>query len=447
MKKIKLLTLGFVMILSLSVLIACGDEDNGGTADTPPATEAPDVDDNGNGDGGTAETEGLVIDFSGFGGETITIWLDEETPYPDRLIARLQEYLPDTTFIFEQMGLVDGIDQLQLDGPAGIGGDIMLAPHDQIIRGVAQNLLLPMTPEIVADMEARITPAAVGTVQHGDMTFGIPLTVETVALFYNRTLLAEAGLEPATTFEELIDQAEYFDDHVIRWAPADAYQSIFFLNAHGFELFGPNHDDPDLINFDTPEVIAGLEFFSRMQEIVPVPAADLEWAFTHGEFVAGNLPYLISGPWSISDIYNNREGDFEWGVTLLPTINGVRPISFSGNNIVVGNSFTDYPDLVRMIMAFMASDEGMQLIYEYRRSIPALIDASAVDGLGDDPYSLGIVAQGNYAMPMPTIAELDFFWGPAGGMFEMVWNGVQTPAEAAAHAQAEYNYLREMAEQ
>jgi len=443
MKKFKILTLMMVFFGFTFILVACGDDD-GNQANEPTPTQAPATEaQTGGGDVVTDDTNGALIDWSQFGGETITLWLDEEQDYTHELIARLEELLPNTTIVLESMGLVDGIDQLQLDGPAGLGGDIMLAPHDQIIRGVNQNLLLPMSPEIVADMEARISPFAVGTVQHNGMTFGIPLTVETVALFYNRTMLADAGLEPATTFEELIDQAAYFDDHVIRWAPADAYQSIFFLNAFGFELFGPNHDNGDLINFDTPPVVRGLEFFRRVQEVVPVPAGDLEWSFTHEEFVVGNLPYFISGPWSISGaIEGSNAHGFEFGVSLLPTIEGNRPISFSGNNIVVGNSFTDYPDLVRAIMAFMASDEGMGLLYTYRNSIPALIDASVVPGLSDDPFALGIVAQGNYAMPMPPIPELDHFWTPAAEMFEMVWNGVQTPEEAAAHAEERFHQLR-----
>lgn len=436
----KLFLLGLTMLLSVGFLAACGNEQPEETP-PPPETEY----ENGGDESAEVETptEGLVIDFSGFGGETITMWLDEEQAYTHELIDRLRELLPNTTIELESMGLVDGIDQLLLDGPAGLGGDIMLAPHDQIIRGVQDNLLLPMTPEIVADMEARISPFAVGTVQHGDMTFGIPVTTETVALFYNETKLAEAGLTPATTFEELIAQAEYFDDHVIRWNPADAYQSIFFLNAFGFELFGPDHTNGDLINFDTPAVVEGLEFFRQVQEVVPVPAGDLEWSFTHEEFVAGNLPYFISGPWSISGAIEGAEANgFEFGVSLLPTINGTRPVSFSGNNIVVGNSFTEYPELVRMIMAWMASDEGMELLYTYRNSIPALIDASAVAGLSDDAFSLGIMAQGNYAMPMPPIPELDYFWEPASAMFEMVWNGVQTPSEAAEHAETRFHQLR-----
>ena len=96
----------------------------------------------------------------------------------------------------------------------------------------------------------------------------------------------------------------------------------FFLTGAGFELYGPEHDDASQVNFNTPEVIEGLKLFQSMKEYLPVPYADLTWETVHGEFIKGNVPYIISGPWSIGEI--KTDADFEWGVITIPTINGVQ---------------------------------------------------------------------------------------------------------------------------
>lgn len=434
----KLLVLGMAMLLSVVVLTACGDSDE----TEVPATEAPGTE--------TSGTEVDPTDETAFGGETITLWIDN-ADYAAALQTALSERFPDSTFEYEIIGGADTVDQLTLDGPAGIGADIILFPHDQLAGAANQNLLLPLGPDIAAAMHERIPAPAVGTVQVGDNYLGIPLRMESVALFYNLDLLGEAGFEVATTWDEIIEQAEAYNDaansdFLIRWEAGNAFFNHFFLTAFGYELFGPNHNDPDAINFDTPEAIAGLEFFASLREILPVPAGDLNWDSVHGAFVAGEVPYIITGPWSIPYIVNDGAG-FEWGVTTIPTINGVQPRTFSGNHIAAGSAFTNYPDLTRAVLAFMMSDEGLQLVYDEIGVIPALIDGSVINGLADDEFLLGVAAQAQHSHPMPSIPEVGHFWGAAEAMYQSVWEGLATPEEAASNAVEAFEAARALADQ
>jgi len=441
----KLFALGLVLLLSLTFLVACdNDPTETETEVTPPVT--------------TTDTETEVdptedVDptepGTTFGGETITIWVDNPR-YAEALTAALAAEFPDSTFEFEELGHVDTLDRLMNDGPAGIGADILFIPHNEISDGLNQNLILPLGEALIAEMNGRILESALGTIRHNGNYFGVPLTTESVALFYNRTLLEEYDLEVATTWEEVIEQADTFNNvadnrFILRFDAGNAFHSHFALTAFGFELFGPEHNDPDAINFDTPEAIAGLEFYAQLSDIVPVPAEDLDWANTQGAFEEGIVPYFISGPWSIGYI-NDSEPDFDWGITLMPTVNGVRPITFSGNQVAVASAFTPYPELVNAVLSFMMSDQAIGYLYDLRGSLPALIDASGVPGLAEDHLQLAILAQAEYSHPMPTIPEMGLFWDPAGSMYTAVWNGLLTPEEASAHAMDEYNAARALAD-
>lgn len=103
------------------------------------------------------------------------------------------------------------------------------------------NLLLPLGDELGEMIEERILENAMNSVRTDGNYFGVPLTTESVAVFYNKTLLDEYGLEVAETFEELIKQAEVFNNpsenqFIFRFQSRNAYDSHFFLTAHGYEL-------------------------------------------------------------------------------------------------------------------------------------------------------------------------------------------------------------------
>ena len=396
-------------------------------------------------------TSGLVIlplTLVGCGrGDAFTIWLDNDT-YGDVMVEALSERFPETKFVFENVGAVDSMEKLSLDGPAGNGGEIMLLPSDHLADAVSRNLLLPLGSGFNGQMQGRIMDAALETVQVGGDYFGVPIATESIALFYNEDLLAELGFTPATTFEELIRQAESFNnpannEFLLRWEAGNPYSSQFFLTAFGYELFGPTHDNGDLINLDTPEVVAGLEFYKTIRDILPVPIADLDWANTHGAFVTGTVPYLISGPWSFDDLHN--DADFAWGVSKIPTIKGVQPITFSGNIIAAISAYSEDVDLAREVLAFVTSDEGLQIMFEERGSIPALIDSSHIEGVGDVEQIQGILAQAEFSQAMPAIPEMDLFWGATPPMYEAVWEGLLTPAEASMRAQADFEAARDLA--
>jgi len=370
----------------------------------------------------------------------LTLWLDQDT-YAADLIQALESEFPDMSFNFQQISPSETLNQLSLDGPANLGGDIFLLPHDLMSRGVNQNLLLPLGESFGELMKGRVPESALSTVSFEGNYFGVPLTTESIALFYNKTLLEEYGLEVATSFEELLEQAAIFNEpsnnrFLLRYQAGDAYTSHFILSAHGYELFGPEHEDPNQVNFNSPEMIAALEFVQQIREILPVPSGDLDWDSTVGSFVKGETPYLFTGPWTLSDIMGHP--DFEFGVTTLPTINGVQGTTFSGHIIGAVSPFSHHVDEARAVLEFMASDEGLQIIFEARGSIPAIIDGTTIKGLNENEYMLGILEQAQNSIPMPLIPEIQYWWTPAELMLKSVWDGLATPQEAADRAEIDF---------
>jgi arabinogalactan oligomer/maltooligosaccharide transport system substrate-binding protein len=79
------------------------------------------------------------------------------------------------------------LEKLRLDGPAGIGPDVLVIPNDQLGGAVVQGLLSPLTLD-QAKQEA-FTPASINAFRMDNVLYGVPKAVETLVLIYNKDLI------------------------------------------------------------------------------------------------------------------------------------------------------------------------------------------------------------------------------------------------------------------
>ncbi|HAX72262.1 MAG TPA: maltose ABC transporter substrate-binding protein [Firmicutes bacterium] len=429
--------LAFMLVagMSLTGLVACGGND------TTDDSDKNSSEDNTTTDNSTDSNEKVEI----------KLWLDSDA-YAEALIPAIEEALPNVSIVWENVGSADSRSKLELDGPAGVGADIILQPHDNMATSMEGKLLLPLDADLAAKIDDRMLAGSADTARFDGTYYGIPLSTESMALFYNKTLLEANDFEVATSFEMIKEQAAIYNDptqnkYLMRFQPGDAYHMHYFLTAFGFNLFGEDHTDPDNININTPAVVDGLEYFKSMKEFLNVPYADLNWDTVHGEFVKGNVPYIIGGPWEIEEINNGAaDNNFEWGITTVPTINGVQPKTFSGNIIASVSAYSKHPTEAKQVLDFMTSNEGLQILFDTTGKIPALKDNSVINGVLENPYVAGILEQAAYAEAMPTLVEMAKYWTPAETMFRSVWDDLATPEQAASKALDDYNMSLEMTE-
>ncbi len=146
--------------------------------------------------------------------------------------------------------------------------------------------------------------------------YGLPLTTNSLGLFYNKKMLEEAGIEePPTTWEELeetaaaltTDEAKGFGLSAVRSEEATFQFYPFIYSAGGTYK-----------ELDSPEVAGAFDFLKNMfdqgymsQDILTATQDDLTRMF-----IEENLAMMINGPWMIERIQENE--DLEFGVTNIP---------------------------------------------------------------------------------------------------------------------------------
>lgn len=107
----------------------------------------------------------------------------------------------------EEVENPDQVTKLTTDGPAGLGADIVVFPHDQIGRAASAGLVLP-NDWFGEETAGENDPNAVSAVTFEEILYGYPRSVETYALLYNKKLVPTAP----KTFDEVITFSKTFND-------------------------------------------------------------------------------------------------------------------------------------------------------------------------------------------------------------------------------------------
>jgi multiple sugar transport system substrate-binding protein len=115
-------------------------------------------------------------------------------------------------------------------GAGGKGYDVVLFDVIWPAEFAKNGFLLDVTSRIPGDQTAQVFDGAWSTVTYDDKRWGMPWILDTKYLFYNKDMLAKAGIAaPPKTWAELVDQAKIIKDKGIvkypivwSWAQAEA---------------------------------------------------------------------------------------------------------------------------------------------------------------------------------------------------------------------------------
>ncbi|GHT74854.1 maltose-binding periplasmic protein [Spirochaetia bacterium] len=365
--------------------------------------------------------------------DALLVWLDNDG-WAEEVIAAFNEKYPDIQIEYQNVGSVDTRGKVSLDGPADIGPDVYIMPHDHIGLAINDGIVEPVPADLRAKYNDLILTASLSTCTSGGELYAVPISTENIAFFYNKDLLG--GAPVPRSFEEIQRFAETYNNPqtnkwALRWAVDDSYTNYFFLTAFGMELFGPNMDDYRNPGWDGEAARRGVEFHHSFKKYYNVKVADATYDSTVGAFQRGEVPFTIVGPWGIDDAKKNG---INFGVTKLPTINGNQPRCFSGNIVAAVSSYSKKMDAAFAFVDFLASLEGETILYEQTGKMAAWKDISTIPGLRDDVYMKGIQEQAPYADPMPIIPEMSQAWDAQKALFTFTWDDQLTVPQAQQKA-------------
>lgn len=326
-----------------------------------------------------------------------------------------------------------------LEGVAGEGPDVFMSPHDKTLEGIQAGIFLELDSKIVKNLNTVVSDVAMKTVTVDSKVYGVPVSIETNVMFYNKALVIG---EPASTFEQLKEEALTFNDlkenKFIYLSDVTTGSPIFpMLSTYGFRLFGEDGTDDNNPGFDTPEFEKGLEVLADYYNLMPISSGDLANPdFLVTQFIDGKTAYMLGGPWNVKSF---REAGVNFGVTKLVTYDGKqqKPFAFVQNAHV--SAYTKYPKAAQLFAEFLVSKECAELLYTKAFKITSRGDSENIEGLKDDADLVAITKAFNESIPMPSAKRISYYWTISGNIGPAVFDQKLTPAEAAKKAQDDWN--------
>jgi len=457
----KILTL-FIVLASVFTLVACGGDDP--TDPTDPVAN-----------------NGERIDFGDIfvPSSKIRVWMDDENgEYMAAVIEEFNKVYPNIIVEFQHMGSVDARELLKTFGPSGNGADVFQFPHDQLAQAVLEDLVLPLPSALQDALDGRSAPLGlqIATLSYDETNnsfdptsanaveslYAVPISLESIGLFYNKDLVTT----PATTMEDLIAEAKIWNAEPMSDTDtrtraeaglfylgtsshfADSYFMQPFYSAFDFTPFGPTLDDPSAVGFaDTVEALTWMR-----DELKPITTGDSDHNSVSGgtNFENGDIPYVIAGPWN-HEAYT--EAGLNYGVAPMPTIevDGVAKAmnTYAGAQLAAVYKYSNNTEDASKFVEFLTTDIAMELMYEYKTKLPALDNSllSTIEGVSTDDNLLQMANQLLTSVPMPTIPQVTYYWGPGETMIIDVWNNDVDPVIAAADAETSYRARVDLANQ
>lgn len=370
-------------------------------------------------------------------GAALKLWFDNDT-YNEKIVELWNAKYPGVALTVENVGTTDARQKNELDGPTGLGADVFVMAHDGVAVSAQAGTILEID-KLSDDIRSAFVQNAVDAVSYEGKTFAFPLSMKTIVMFYNKDLVDM----PVDTWAEMKAFAKEFNDpaknkFACLWQAVEPYYAHGFLGGYGYDLFGPEHNDPNQLGWDTKEAAEGLAFYKTLcDDVYPVASADATWDAMNTMFSSGAAPYVITGPWSIADFTN---AGVNFGIAPLPKMdNGIRPKTLSTVDTVCVSAFTKYPVASMLLAQFIATDpDCLKLLYETKNELSASIEGQKLDFYVNDPFMSSIAVAVNDALPQPYIPEMANVWSPYQKAVIAVWDNLQTPEDALASAKDEF---------
>ncbi|CAM4209762.1 multiple sugar transport system substrate-binding protein [Paenibacillus endophyticus] len=220
--------------------------------------------------------------------------------------------------------------------------------------------------------------------------YGLPLTVDARALFYNKKLLAEAGVEPPKTWDELADAAA----KLTKWNGNKLEVAGFSLGDVGlFNMYlqqagGQMLTEDGKTNFNNDQGKQVLQYWDRMLNQDKVYKVGFEQGLGEGQdaFVTGKLAMQYTGPWMLST-YKKYGKDLDFGIVPPPAgPNGDKASVMGGFGLVIPEGAKHKEESWEFIKWWLANKDNALLWAKTSLNIPGYKPALEDPFFKDDPF-------------------------------------------------------------
>lgn len=307
-----------------------------------------------------AATGAVACSSSGDGGDTYTIW----DPYPQfdessDWVKLLDECGADAGVTVTRTGndTTDLTKKALLAAQQGNSPDVLVVDNP-VVSTLAEGGVLTSTDETRLDTSA-MEPNLLAAGESGGKVYGVPIGANTLALYYNKSVLDAAGVDPAaitdwSTLTAALAKVTAAGKKGITFSAIGTEEGSFqFLPW----FWGA---DAQLTTVDSPEAVAALSLWTDWlaKGYAPNSVINNTQTTSWQEFAGGDYAFAENGTWQLA---NAEKAGFEYGIIAIPgRTGGTAPAPTGGEFVTIPvQQKTERYDTARKLVDCLTSSENL----------------------------------------------------------------------------------------
>ncbi|HHG88861.1 MAG TPA: extracellular solute-binding protein [Devosia sp.] len=325
----------------------------------------------------------------------------------DKLIENFEAANPGITIVQTSFPYADYRTKVAAAIPAGQGPDVVQLFYGWLNDYVDAELIRPLPTDMFPpeQIEAEFFPM-VQAMKRDGAYMALPTAVRALALFYNKRLFEEAGIEaPPKTLDELVATAAALTKRdgsgnitQVGLTTGMNAQDHHWWREVLVRQFGgePYTEDYRTVTYNNAAGVAALQWYADLETRHGVTQAGF-MDEPQAAFKAGRAGMHIDGSFRIGAL--NKTRGLEWGVAELPAGSDGTQSNYSSYwvNAVTTKAEGEKLEAALKFMQYLTSDEAMQIWLETVGELPAKPTAALTEENKMDPVFGPFVAGLGYA--------------------------------------------------
>lgn len=369
----------------------------------------------------------------------LVVWVDgSRAPAVKEIGKQFSTDNPGVTIDVVTKNFADIGPQFSTQVPSGKGPDIAVVPHDGIGNFIKSGVVAPIE---LGDLAAQLTPLAVSAFSQDGQCYGLPYSIENIGLVRNNALTQETPQD----WDQLIGTGKQAGKKYALLlgvgAGGDPYHTFPLQSSFGNTVFEMNADSTFTETLTIGDA-TGLEFAAWLGSQGKKGAKVLDTSLTGDiakeQFLTGNAPYFITGPWNTPDFEKKK---LDVSVLPIPSAGGQPARPFVGVQGFILSARSKNALLATEFLVNYLGTKDVQLkLFQQGNRVPALTEAAQDAAVTGNAMVQGYAEAGKEGIPMPSIppmAQVWTFWGGAeaaivgGNEPEKTWSTMAKNIEAA----------------
>ncbi|MFD9543186.1 extracellular solute-binding protein [Streptomyces sp. NPDC060022] len=304
--------------------------------------------------------------------------------------------------------------------------------------------LAPLDGTSALKNEKDFLEQAAASTKYKDKTYAVPQVIDSMGIFYNKKIFAEAGVEVPSSIADLKTVSKTIKEKTgktgLYLRGDDAYWFLSFLYGEGGDLVDASTKS---VTVDKPE---GVKAFKTVKDLVDSGAAKTDatdgWENMQSSFKDGKVAMMINGPWAVADTLTGKEfaDKANLGIAPVPAGSASQGAPQGGHNLAVYAGSKNL-DASYAFVEYMTSVETQAQTAGELNLLPTRTSAYAKQEAVDSEIVGFFKPVVETAVERPWIPETGSLFAPLVTEYTKVLTGQTTPEKAASTTGDSYRKL------